>query len=99
MPRLTGLVRNDKEAASTKIADSDHISNFEMNSLVVSTFDAEIADYIKAEIVEDRFSNFHITRTNCVFLKLRGGTVEYISSCRMREIEACKDFKACRRIV
>lgn len=51
---------------------SDHISNFEMNSPLVSTFDAEIADYIKAEILEDRFSNFHITRSNHVFLKLLG---------------------------
>ena len=51
---------------------SDHISNFEMNSPLVSTFDAEIADYIKAEILEDRYSNFHITRTNHVYLKLLG---------------------------
>ncbi|HAU5565735.1 TPA: hypothetical protein JD264_18230 [Serratia fonticola] len=51
---------------------SDHISNFEMNSPLVSTFDAEIADYIKADILDDRYSNFHITRTNHVFLKLLG---------------------------
>lgn len=51
---------------------SDHIRNFELNSSLVSTFDAEIADYIKAEILEDRFSNFHITHTNHVFLKLLG---------------------------
>ncbi|WP_282497942.1 hypothetical protein [Pantoea stewartii] len=51
---------------------SDHISNFELNSPLVSTFDAEIADYIKAEILEDRYSNFHITRTNHEYLKLLG---------------------------
>lgn len=51
---------------------SDHVRNFELNSPLVSTFDAEIADYIKADILEDRYSNFHITRTNHVFLKLLG---------------------------
>lgn len=51
---------------------SDHISNFEMNSPLVSTFDAEIADYIEADILDDRYSNFHITRNNHVFLKLLG---------------------------
>jgi len=51
---------------------SDHISNFEMNSPLVSTFDAEIADYIKADILDDRYSNYHITRNNHVFLKLLG---------------------------
>lgn len=51
---------------------SDHIRNFELNNPLVSTFDAEIADYIKADILEDRYSNFHITRANHVFLKLLG---------------------------
>ncbi|HAT3516174.1 TPA: hypothetical protein I8522_002737 [Serratia marcescens] len=50
----------------------DHITNFEQNSPLVSTFDAEIADYIKAEILEDRYTNYHITRTNHVFMKLLG---------------------------
>lgn len=51
---------------------SDHVRNFELHSPLVSTFDAEIADYIKADILDDRYSNFHITRTNHVFLKLTG---------------------------
>lgn len=51
---------------------SDHVRNFELNSPLVSTFDAEIADYIKADILDDRYSNFHITRYNHVFLKLLG---------------------------
>lgn len=51
---------------------SDHIRNFELNNPLVSTFDAEIADYIKADILEDRYSNFHITRANHEFLKLLG---------------------------
>lgn len=51
---------------------SDHVRNFELNSPLVSTFDAEIADYIEADILDDRYSNFHITRYNHVFLKLLG---------------------------
>ncbi|HEM7419268.1 TPA: hypothetical protein U2J22_004420 [Citrobacter youngae] len=51
---------------------SDHVRNFELHSPLVSTFDAEIADYIKADILDDRYSNFHVTRTNHVFLKLLG---------------------------
>ncbi|MEB8160721.1 hypothetical protein [Citrobacter braakii] len=51
---------------------SDHVRNFELHSPLVSTFDAEIADYIKADILDDRYSNFHTTRTNHVFLKLLG---------------------------
>lgn len=51
---------------------SDHVRNFELNSPLVSSFDAEIADYIKAEILDDCYSNFHITRYNHVFLKLLG---------------------------
>lgn len=49
---------------------SDHIRNFELNSPLVSTFDAEIADYIKVDILNDRYSNFHITRANHEFLQL-----------------------------
>lgn len=51
---------------------SDHIRNFELHSTLVSTFDAELADYIKVKILDDRYSNYHITRTNHVFLKLLG---------------------------
>lgn len=80
---------------------SDHVRNFELHSPLVSTFDAEIADYIKADILDDRYSNFHITRTNHVFLKLTGidGEAAAHSCSTMRLTCGCALTKVCAGMV